>query len=55
MDDYGITQRVGDAGNTEYTLNEMITIYLPLEKIETYFTMIHMLFRGLINLMSEAW
>ena len=37
MDDYGITQRVGDAGNTEYTLNEMITIYLPLKDRDLFY------------------
>ena len=32
MDAYGIKRRVGDAGNTEYTMNEIITIYLTLWK-----------------------
>ena len=54
MDAYGIKRRVGDAEITEYTSNVIITIYLPLEKIEVYFTMIQMLFRGLINLTSEV-
>ena len=31
MNAYGIKRRVGDAGNTEYTLDEIITIHLPLE------------------------
>ena len=54
FDAYGIKRGVGDAENTEYNLNKTIIIYLPLEKIDVYFTMIKMLSRGLINLTSEA-